>query len=192
MDVGEGVAERSSGPVAGDSSYFATGEELADCEVAPIGLRDQQAAEIDIENVVSGGGEAAALGFEEVADVAGGAAVEADLGEGGRAPNDVGFRERMEVGRWLEPDRLLGITVVVPDAAVAVGAAVGHEAGAGEGRAIETAGRPLARGARTVARDWLRRGGGRDREQAGEQEGRKRDQRYAGFDVSSSVIRVKN
>ena len=124
--------------------------------------------------------------------MAGRAAREADLGEGSRAPNDVGLRERAEVGRRVEPDRLLGITVVVADAAVAVGAAVGDEAGAGERGAIKAAGPLLTTRPRAIARDRLRRGRGRDREEAGEQEGRKREQRYAGFDVSSSVIRVKN
>jgi hypothetical protein len=124
--------------------------------------------------------------------VARGAAVEADLGEGGRAPDDVGLRERAEVGRRVEPDRLLGITVVVADAAVAVGAALGHEAGARKRGAVEAAGPLLTTRPRAIARDRLRRGRGRDREEAGEQEGRKREQRYAGFDASSSVIRVKN
>jgi hypothetical protein len=165
---------------------------LADCDGGAVGLGYQEAAEVDVENVRPWGGEAAALGFEEVADVARGAAVEADLGEGGRAPDDVGLRERAEVGRRVEPDRLLGITVVVADAAVAVGAAVGDQAGAGEGGAVEAAGGLLTPGPRTVAYDWLRRGGGRDREQAGQQERWKREQRYAGFDVSSSVILVKN
>ncbi len=37
-DFGQGVAERSSGPVAGDSGYFAAGEDLADCQVSAVGL----------------------------------------------------------------------------------------------------------------------------------------------------------
>jgi hypothetical protein len=142
--------------------------------------------------VVAWGGEAAALGFEEVADVAGGAAAEADLGEGGRAPDDVRLGQGRQVGRRVEPDWLLGVAVVVADAAVAVGAAVGDEAGAGERGAVEAAGSLLAARPRAIARDRLRRGRGRDREEAGEQEGRKREQRYAGFDARSSVIRVKN
>ncbi|HYR72844.1 MAG TPA: hypothetical protein VEP12_15750 [Candidatus Acidoferrum sp.] len=144
MDLGQGVAERSSAPVPGDSGYFAAGEDLAYCQVSAVGLGQQEAAEVDVENVVAWGGEAAALGFEEVADVAGGAAGEADLGEGGRAPDDVGLRERAEVGRRVEPDRLFGVAVVVADAAVAVGAAVGDEAGAGERGAIKAAGSLLA------------------------------------------------
>jgi len=76
--------------------------------------------------------------------VARGPAVEADLGEGGRAPDDVGLRERAEVGRRVEPDWLFGVAVVVADAAVAVGAAVGDEAGAGERGAIKAAGSLLA------------------------------------------------
>jgi hypothetical protein len=190
VDLGQGVAERSSAPVPGDSGYFAAGEDLAYCQVSAVGLGYQEAAEVDVENVMSWGGEAAALGFEEVADVARGAAVEADLGEGGRAPDDVGLRERAEVGRRVEPDRLLGITVVVADPAVAVGAALGDEAGAGERGAVEAAEWLLTARPRAIARDRLRRG--RGREEAGEQEGRKREQRYAGFDASSSVIRVKN
>jgi hypothetical protein len=139
----------------------------------------------------SGGREAAALGFEEVARVAGGAAREADLGEGGRAPDDIGPGQGGQIERRLEPDRLLGIAVVVADTAVAVGATVGDEAGAGEGGAVEAAGGLRPARSRAVACDRLRRGGGRDRQQAGEQDG-KREQRYAGFDVSSSVMRVKN
>jgi len=144
VNVGEGVAERRSGPVAGDAGYFAAGEYLADCDGGAVGLGQQEAAEVDVENVMSWGGEAAALGFEEVADVAGGAAGEADLGEGGRTPDDVGFRQGRQIGRWVEPDRLVGVAVVVADAAVAVGAAVGDEAGAGERGAVEAAGRLLA------------------------------------------------
>jgi len=90
------------------------------------------------------GGEAAALGFEEVADVAGGAAGEADLGEGGRAPDDIRLRQNRQIGRRAEPDWLFGVAVVVADAAVAVGAAVGDEAGAGERGAIKAAGSLLA------------------------------------------------
>jgi len=193
VDVGEGLAERGAGPVAGDSSHFAAGEDLADCDGLAVFLGYEEAAEVDVEDLGSWGGEASALGFEEVARVAGGAAGEADLGEGGRAPDDVGFRERPEVGGWVEPDRLVGIAVVVADAAVAVGTAVGDEAGAGERGAVEAARGQLTTRSRAIAGDRLRRrGGGREREQAGQQEGGKREQRYAGFDASSSVIRVKN
>jgi hypothetical protein len=143
-DFGQGVAERSSAPVPGDSGYFAAGEDLAYCQVSAVGLGQQEAAEVDVENVVAWGGEAAALGFEEVADVAGGAAGEADLGEGGRAPDDIRLRQNRQIGRWAEPDWLFGVAVVVADAAVAVGAAVGDEAGAGERGAIKAAGSLLA------------------------------------------------
>jgi hypothetical protein len=57
-------------------------------------------------------------------------------------------------------------------------------------RAIEAA--EAAHRLAAVARDGLGRRGGRDREQAAQQERGKREQRYAGLDVSSSVIRVKN
>ena len=192
MDVGEGLVERGAGPVAGDAGDLAAGEDLADCDGLAVFLSQQEAAEVDVENLGPWGGEAAALGLEEVARVAGGAAREADLGEGGRAPDDVGFREGRPVGGWVEPDRLVGIAVVVADAAVAVGAAVGDEAGARKRGAVEAAGRLGPARSRAIARDRLRRGGGRDREQAGQQERGKREQRYAGFAASSSVILVKN
>jgi hypothetical protein len=193
VDLGERVGQRwARGPVAGDAGYFAAGEDLADRDGEAVGLRQEQAAEVDVENLVAWGREAAALGFEEVADAARGPAREADLGEGGRAPDDVGLRQRGEIGGGLEPDRLLGIAVVVADAAVAIGAAIGDEAGAGERGAVEAAGRPVPGRARAVPRDRRRGGGGRDREQARQQERRKREQRYAGFAVRSSVIRLKN
>lgn len=144
MDFGEGVAERRSGPISGDSGYFAAGENLAYCQVSAVGLGYEEAAEVDVEDLMAWGGEAAALGFEEVADVAGGAAGEADLGEGGRAPDDVRLGQGRQIGRRVEPDWLLGVAVVVADAAVAVGATVGDEAGAGERGAVEAAGSLLA------------------------------------------------
>jgi len=144
VDVGEGVAERRSGPVAGDAGYFSARKYLADCDGGAVGLGYQEAAEVDVENVVAWRGEAAALGFEEVADVAGGAAGEADLGEGGRAPDDIRLRQGRQIGRWVEPDWLLGVAVVVADTAVALGAAVGDEAGAGERGAVKAAGSLLA------------------------------------------------
>jgi hypothetical protein len=144
VDLGEGVAERRSGPVAGEAGYFAAGEYLADCDGGAVGLGQQEAAEVDVEDLGSWGGEAAALGFEEVADVAGGAAGEADLGEGGRAPDDIRLRENRQIGRRVEPDWLFGVAVVVADAAVAVGATVGDEAGARKRGAVEAAGSLLA------------------------------------------------
>jgi hypothetical protein len=193
VDVGERGGKGCAGrPVAGDAGDFPAREDLADGQVAAVFLGDQEAAEVYVKDLISRGGEAAALGFEEVARVASGAAGEADLGEGGGAPDDVGFRERWPVQGRVEPDRFVGIAVVVADAAVAVGPAVGDQAGAGERGAVEAARGLLTAGSGAVARDGLGRGSGRDREQAGQQERGKREQRYAGLDVSSSVIRVKN
>jgi hypothetical protein len=106
-------------------------------------------------------------------------------------PDHLGLRERGETGRGVEPHGLLGVAVVVADAAVAVGAAVGDEAGAGERRAVDAARGLRGVSARAIAADGLRRGGG-DREEAGQQERRRREQRYVFWAVSSSVIRVKN
>jgi len=92
VQVGDCVVERWARPVAGDAGDFAAGEDLVDGEVAAVGLGYEKAAEIDVQDLIPWGGEAAALGFEEVARVAGGAAGEADLREGGGAPDDVGFR----------------------------------------------------------------------------------------------------
>jgi hypothetical protein len=77
--------------------------------------------------------------LEEVADAAWWAAVEADLGEGGFVPDHGGLGQRGEAGRGVEPDGVFGVAVVVADAAVAIGVAVGDEAGAGERRAVDAA-----------------------------------------------------
>jgi len=93
VDLGQRVGQcRAGRPVAGDAGYFAAREDLADGQVAPVFLRDQEAAEVDVEDLWSWGGEAAPLGFEEVTEVAAGAAGESDFREGGGAPDDVGFR----------------------------------------------------------------------------------------------------
>ena len=192
MEVGDRVVGRWAGPVAGDAGDFTAGEDLVDGEVVAVGLSNEEAAEVDVQDLVPWGGEAAALGFEEVARVAGGAAGEADLGEGGGAPDDVGFREGGPARGRVEPDRLLGVAVVVADPAVVVGAADRDQTGAGERGAVEAPGGLLTARSGAVARDGRRRGSGREREQAGQQERRNREQRYAGLDASSSVMRVKN
>ncbi len=140
MDRGEGRFERGAGgPVAVDAGDFAAREDLADHEGAGVGLRHQETTRIDVENLGSGRREAAALGLEEVADAARRDAVESDLGKGGLMPDHVRLRKRGETGRGVEPDGLFGVAVVVADAAVAVRAAVGDEARAGEGRAVDAA-----------------------------------------------------
>jgi hypothetical protein len=107
-------------------------------------------------------------------------------------PDHRGLRERGETGRGVEPDGILGIAVVVADAAIAIGLASSDQAGAGKGRSIDAARGLRGAPARAIARDGLRCGGGRDPEEAGQQKRRRRDQRYVFWAVSSSVMRLKN
>lgn len=193
MDCGEcGLEGGAGGPVAVDAGDFAAGEDLADDERPAFGLGYQEPARVRIQHLGAWRREAAALGFEEVADVARGAAVEADLGEGGLMPDHFGLRKRGETGWGVEPDGFFWVAVVVADAAVAIGPAVGDETGAGERGAVDAAGGLRGVSARAIAGDGLRRGGDRDREEAGQQERRRREQRYVFWAVSSSVMRVKN
>ena len=191
MDGGEGGLEGAGGPVALQACDLAAGEELAHHDRAAVGLSDQQAADVDGEDVGARGGEAAALGLEEVGDVAA-ADLEADLGEGGLVPEDLGARQGGDAGGRLEPGRLLGIAVVVADAAVAIGLAAGDDAGAGKSRAVDAVGRLAGAALRAVSRDRGGSGGGRGGEQARQQERRQREQRYVFCAVSSSVMRLKN
>jgi hypothetical protein len=107
-------------------------------------------------------------------------------------PDHLGLRKRAKTGWGVEPDGLLGVAVVVADAAIAIGLASSDEAGAGKRRAVDAAGGLVGAAARAIAADGLRRGGGRDPEEAGQQKRWRREQRYVFWAVSSSVMRVKN
>jgi hypothetical protein len=96
------------------------------------------------------------------------------------------------IGRRLEPRRLVGIAVVVADAAVPIGAALRDQTDARKRGAIEAAGGLLGAAARAVSRDRRRRGSGGERQQARQQDRSGGGQRYVLCDVRSSVIRLKN
>jgi hypothetical protein len=191
MDRGDGGRERAGRPVTIEAGDLAPGEEQAHRDRAAVGLGDQLPADVDGQHVGPRRREAAALGLEEVRHVAR-ADLEAHLGEGGLVPEDLGARQGGGAGRRLEPDRLLGIAVVVADATVAIRAAAGDDAGAGEARAVDAVRGLLGTALGAVPRDRGGSGGGRGREQAGQQERRQRGQRYVFCAVSRSVMRPKN
>src|SRR5215831_3424905 len=158
----------SGRPVPFNAQHFASRKDLPDGERAALLLGHEETTVVRLEDVPSRRGELAPPRFEEVAPRAGPPAADPRFRKGGAEPENVGARHGHHAGRRSEPRRLLGLAIVVADAAVAIVPAVGHDAGARHQGAIETVRRTRAARSCALAADHGLR---RDREGGQEEEG---------------------
>src|SRR6266568_8442198 len=190
------LADRETGrPVALEAQDLAGGEDLADREDTPFGLRHEEPPVIDVEDVPPRGREEIALALEEVAPGAARAAAEARLREGRRVPEDFRPGQLRHLGRRGEPGRLVGRAVVVADAAIAVARTLRDDARARQGRPVEAAGRSVAAWARTVGRSLSgHRAGGQEYQSAQQKPWERPHAAASNYALSAriSVMRVKN
>src|SRR5262249_52881452 len=173
----------SGRPVTFDAQHLTPRKDLPDGQRSAFPLSHQETTVVRLEDVPSRRGALAPPSFEEVGPRAGPPTADPRFRKGGAEPDDVGAWHGRHPDRRGEPRRMLGLAVVVADAAVAIVPAVSHDAGAWHEGAIQAVRRTrAARSGALTADHGLRRAveGGHEEEGAEDEAPARRQPRSLG------------